>query len=143
MERHNETHARAGTILAPASKVTTGRANSMDAAAPGMGCWPGIHRLSQGEGVGCPLLTGTPPSHSKPGPGGEQSGVEGPRWLRGVRPPKEKSSQPMSNTRRGWAWEEQHPGPKFRGQGGRWWEFSFGFPGICTLLLHSPNKEQK
>jgi len=82
LEPHNATHpcthARAGTIPAPASKVTTGRASNTETVAQGMGSWPGIHGLSQGEGVGWPLQTGILPSASKPGPRGEQSRVEGP-----------------------------------------------------------------
>lgn len=81
LEPHNGahpcTHARAGAGLAPASKVTTGRASGVETAALGMGSWPGIDPLSQEERVGKPLQTETSPSYSNPSPRGEQSRVEG------------------------------------------------------------------
>lgn len=56
--------------------------------------------LSQGEGVGRSLQTGTPLHLPNPAQR-EQSRVEGPPWPWGFRPPTERPPQAMSDSRRG------------------------------------------
>lgn len=82
---------------------------------------------------------GDPPSPPKPGPGGSTAGWRDPHGCGGSDHPRKGHPKPCPTPGELWAWEEQHPGPKLRGSGGRWWEFWAGFPGTSSLLC-SPNR---
>lgn len=143
LEPHNETHThgRAGTIPAPASKV---RMEEQEVQRPRSWAWaPGPESIPflgrRGRTVPADR---DPPSPPKPGPKGSRAGWRDPHGRGGSDHPQKGHPKPCLTAGEVWAWEEQHPGPKFRCSQGRWWEFWAGFPGTSSLLC-SPDRRTK